>query len=211
MDVRLESRQIEQNDTMFCVVQARMTGGDTRCVLEISDVVAAPELAEDVEFELCWKARTLLRSMNMQVADYYLTLSRSEDGEYHWIRKEWDMLFSPEIQHEGEDEVTRKALNRMWNTYGGHVVPDEKYGMVNKFSATSLDQDAVHVVNGWDSHAYFARNRLALERGERGRVDAIIASLRRVIDEGIEDGILKEAPNSTRFSLGVTFVEGKEL
>ena len=41
------------------------------------------------------------------------------------------------------------------------------------------------------------------------RADAMISSLRRVVEKGLKDGVLRVVPVSQRYSLGVTFADGK--
>ena len=114
-------------------------------------------------------------------------------------------------QHAAEDEVVRNALNSIWNAYGGDEIADDTHGIVCKTAACGLDQGIITCVESWDEHGVFARNLWSQDKGEMGRAGAIIAAVRRVVDQGVSDGILKEVPNSTRYSLGVTFVRHREL
>lgn len=114
-------------------------------------------------------------------------------------------------QHSAEDEVVRNALNSTWNAYGGDQVADDAHGLVCRTASCGLDQGILKIIESCDEDGVFAKSFWAKEDGEVGRVGAIIAALRRVVDQGVRDGVLGEVPNSTRYSLGVTFAGDKDL
>ena len=115
-------------------------------------------------------------------------------------------------QERAEDAVVRQALNSIWNSYGGDEVMDDVHGSVCRVAACGLDQTLITCIDTWDEDGAFARSHWVKGRdGELARAEAIITALRRVVHQGLQDGILREVPNSTRYSLGVTFVRGKEL
>ena len=118
---------------------------------------------------------------------------------------------SQEKQHELEDEVVREALNSTWNAQGGDEISDSTHGNVCAIAACGLDQGIIMCIESFDAQGVFTDNFWAQESGEMGRAGAMIAALRRVVDQGVKDGILREVPNSTRYSLGVTFARHRDL
>lgn len=213
MAIRIETQQDHESESMCFLARALLSSPkrDTRRVLEIHKYGGPPDSrVEDIQTRLCWKVRTLLRSMDGEVPNHYF-VERYLNDEQHWIRRDFEQTPSLEAQHEAEDAVTREALNSIWNAYGGDQIADAAHGIVCRTAAAGLDQSVVSCISGWDKNAVFDRSFWADQNGELGRVEAIIASIRRVADKGIADGVLKEVPNSARYSLGITFVSRKEL
>ena len=123
-----------------------------------------------------------------------------------------EMPTAHDKQKAAEEAVVRAALNSIWNSYGGDKVADDgPHGIVCKTAACGLDQGIISCVSGWDEDDVFEKSLDVQDHKEVARAAAIIAAVRRVVDRGVKDGILEEVPNSTRYSLGVTFVSGKEL
>ena len=213
MAIRIETQQNHESESMCFLARALLFSPkrNSRCVLEVSEYGGPPDTAvEDIQARLCWKVRVLLRSMDDEVPDHYYVEQYLND-EQIWVRRDFEQVLNLKTQHESEDAVTRAALNSIWSSYGGDQIRDDKRGIVCRTAAAGLDQSVISCISGWDENAVFARSFWAGENGELGRVEAIIESIRRVVDKGVADGILKEVQNSVRYSLGVTFVSGKEL
>ena len=214
MAIRIETQSDHESESMCYLARAQSSSpkrGD-RCVLEVREYGGPPQSVEQIQARLCWKVRTLLGSMDDEVPDHYFVEQYRNDGEeQHWVKRNFEQFPDLETQYEAEDAVTREALNSIWNSYGGDQIADDKHGIVCRTAAAGLDQSVISCISSWDENAVFARSFWATDKGELGRVEAIIASMRRVVDKGIADGILKEVPNSVRYSVGVTFVSGREL
>ena len=214
MATRIETQLDHESESMCFLARAQLSSPkrDSRCVLEVSEYGGAPESIEAIQTRLCWKVRTLLRSMDEEVPDHYFVEQYRNDGEQqHWVKRNFAQSPDLETQYEAEDAVTRAALNSIWNSYGGDQIADDKHGILCRTAAAGLDQSVISCVSGWDENAVFARSIWADRNGELGRVEAIIGSIRRVVDKGVAEGILKAVPNSVRYSLGVTFASGREL
>ncbi len=214
MPTRIETQLDHESESMCFLARAQLSSPkrDSRRVLEVSEYGGAPESVEAIQTRLCWKVRTLLRSMDEEVPDHYFVEQYRNGGEeQHWVKRTFEQSPDLETQYEAEDAVTRAALNSIWNSYGGDQIADDKHGIVCRTAATGLDQSVISCVSGWDENAVFAHSISADQNGELGRVEAIIASIRRVVDKGVAQGILKAVPNSVRYSLGVTFASGREL
>lgn len=114
-----------------------------------------------------------------------------------------------EEQYSAEEAVVRAALDSTWNAYGSDTVADG----VCAVAACGLDQGIISTVASWDRDGVFNAN--AAVDNELDRASAIIAAIRRVVDKEVLDGgALREVPAArthTRYSLGVTFREGRHL
>ena len=117
-------------------------------------------------------------------------------------------------QQKAEDAVVREALNSTWNAYGGERVrdmPDNPDREICHVAWCGLDQGILSCVESWDREDVFGRSPEARDNPRTGRSSAMIASLRRVVEQGIKDGVLIPVSTSHRYSLGVTFARGREL
>ena len=117
-------------------------------------------------------------------------------------------------QHQAEDAVVREALNSTWNAYGGERVrdmPDNPDREICHVAWCGLDQGILSCVEDWDREDVFGRSLEAGDNPRTGRSNAMIASLRRVVEQGVKDGVLIPVATSHRYSLGVTFSRGREL
>ena len=112
---------------------------------------------------------------------------------------------------DAQDAVVREALNSTWNAQGGDQMDDEQHGPVCAVAWCGLEQGIFSCIASFDSKDAFGKDYQMKHNDLTGRVDAMTASLRRVVDKGVKDGVLKEVQTSNRYSLGVTFVDGKEL
>ena len=86
--------------------------------------------------------------------------------------------------------------------------------LICRVAGCGLDQSILATIASWDSEDVFGKDPPQMsDRNYHhvARADAMITSLRRVVQKGLEDGVLKAVPASQRYSLGVTFADGREL
>ena len=112
---------------------------------------------------------------------------------------------------EAQDAVVREALNSMWNAHGGEKVRDTPDREVCHVAWCGLDQGILSSIENWDTEDVFGQSHQAHEHPRTGRAEAMIASLRRVVEKGVADGVLVEVRLTHMYALGVTFAGGREL
>jgi len=115
------------------------------------------------------------------------------------------------LNEEAQDAVVRKALNSLWNAYGGERVRDTPDREVCQVARCGLDQGILAGIESWDTEDVFGRSHQVRDNPLNGRAVAMLASLRRVVDKGVADGVLVHVTLTHMYALGVTFAEGREL
>lgn len=115
------------------------------------------------------------------------------------------------LNKEAQDKVVREALNSMWNSHGGETVRDTPEREVCHVAWCGLDQGILSCIQSWDTDDVFGQSYQASDNPLTGRAVAMIASLRRVVEKGVADGVLVEVGLTHKYALGVTFVTGREL
>ena len=115
------------------------------------------------------------------------------------------------LDKEAQDKVVREALNSLWNAHGGEMVRDTPDRDVCHVAWCGLDQGILSGIESWDTKDVFGQSWQARDNPLTGRAEAMVASLRRVVEKGLADGVLVEARLTHRYALGVTFAEGREL
>ena len=115
------------------------------------------------------------------------------------------------LNKEAQDAAVREALNSMWNAYGGERVRDARGREVCHVAWCGLDQGILSGIESWDTEDVFGKSYQVRDDPLTGRAVAMIASLRRVIEKGVADGLLIEVRLTHLYALGVTFAEGREL
>ena len=115
------------------------------------------------------------------------------------------------LNKEAQDAVVREALNSLWNTNGGERVRDTPDREVCHVAWCGLDQGILSGIESWDTEDVFGKSYQVRDNPLTGRAVAMIASLRRVVEKGVADGVLVEVRLTRLYALGVTFAEGREL
>ena len=117
-----------------------------------------------------------------------------------------------DTQRKAEDAVVREALNSTWNVSGGDRVtdmPDNPDREICHVAWCGLDQGILSCIASFDSTDVFGKSQEVADNLVK-RSNAMIASLRRVVEKGVKDGVLVPVDTSHRYSLGVTFAEGRD-
>ena len=115
------------------------------------------------------------------------------------------------LNEEAQDAVVREALNSMWNAYGGETVGHTRDREVCHVAWCGLDQGILSGIESWDTENVFGERHQASDHPRTGRAEAMIASLRRVVEKGVADGVLVAVRLTHMYALGVTFARGREL